>query len=351
MTKELPIPGFFDASTVSDLRIVRYETLKTVARDWAIQYGLKPVVNDKIRIAMTNIDGMLTFTHKDGGLPVEGAEAASVRTVEFIYKNLQWITSFFPTIDTHTVWQIFHESYLIDENGNHPSPGTQVLPSDIRSGRWKLNPAAVYNVLNSRDAGAYTYLNNYTQHYTDVLEAAKKYALTTWPYHGLLGGVEHALIPILHEAIFFHEIARSSQRRSIIKGGNPLTENYSPIQPDVKVDQNGKAIGQKNTAFLQALLEHDYIIASGFASSHCFKWFVDDLLEEIMAQDKKLVEKIYLMRDCCAPVVIRDATGNVIPGLDFTEQANEAFDRFAAAGMHVVNSTTPLADWPGIRLD
>jgi hypothetical protein len=37
----------------------------------------------------------------------------------------------------------------------------------------------------------------------------------------------------------------------------------------------------------------------------------------------------------------------VIPGaVDFTDPADAAFERFAAAGMHVVRSTDPLADWP-----
>ena len=35
---------------------------------------------------------------------------------------------------------------------------------------------------------------------------------------------------------------------------------------------------------------------------------------------------------------------------DFTPQAEEALRRFADAGMHVVDSTTPLPDWPDIRL-
>lgn len=35
---------------------------------------------------------------------------------------------------------------------------------------------------------------------------------------------------------------------------------------------------------------------------------------------------------------------------DFTPQAEEALDRFAAHGMHVVRSTDPIAEWPGIEL-
>jgi hypothetical protein len=49
------------------------------------------------------------------------------------------------------------------------------------------------------------------------------------------------------------------------------------------------------------------------------------------------------MRDCTAPVVIP----NVV---DFTDKAEAAFAKFEAAGMHVVESTTPIEDWPGINL-
>jgi hypothetical protein len=38
----------------------------------------------------------------------------------------------------------------------------------------------------------------------------------------------------------------------------------------------------------------------------------------------------------------------VVPGMDYTAEADAAFERFAAAGMHVVRSTEPIESWPGI---
>jgi hypothetical protein len=36
-----------------------------------------------------------------------------------------------------------------------------------------------------------------------------------------------------------------------------------------------------------------------------------------------------------------------VPGVvDYTAEADAAFERFAAAGMHVVRSTTPVDEWP-----
>jgi hypothetical protein len=33
---------------------------------------------------------------------------------------------------------------------------------------------------------------------------------------------------------------------------------------------------------------------------------------------------------------------------DFTPQTEQALDRLAAAGMHVVDSTSPMRSWPGM---
>lgn len=82
---------------------------------------------------------------------------------------------------------------------------------------------------------------------------------------------------------------------------------------------------QENTRFLQKLLAFDALIIAGQAKSHCLAWTVDDLLSEILRHDPALAKKVYLLEDCTSPVVI--------PGVvDFTAQADQAFDRFAAAG-------------------
>jgi nicotinamidase-related amidase len=54
-----------------------------------------------------------------------------------------------------------------------------------------------------------------------------------------------------------------------------------------------------------------------------------------------MVSKIYLLEDCTSPVVV--------PGtIDYTDQADADFARFAAAGMHIVQSTEPISTWPEI---
>ena len=175
------------------------------------------------------------------------------------------------------------------------------------------------------------------------LKEGGKYELIIWPYHAMLGGIGHALVAAVEEAIFFHSIARYSQPDIQIKGGNPFTENYSVLRPEVLEGAEGEKIAQKNVKFIKKLLDFDAVIIAGEAKSHCVASTIEDLLSEIYASDKKLAEKVYLLEDCSSPVVI--------PGvLDYTDEANAAFERFASAGMNIVRSIDPVPDWPGINL-
>ncbi len=122
-----------------------------------------------------------------------------------------------------------------------------------------------------------------------------------------------------------------------------MTENYSVLSPEVLQDHEGNSIAYRNTSFIQKLLRFDAVIIAGQAKSHCVAWTIDDLLKEITTSDRRLAEKVYLLEDCMSPVVIPDV-------IDYTDEANAAFRRFAEAGMHIVKSTQPIETWPGIEL-
>jgi nicotinamidase-related amidase len=157
-----------------------------------------------------------------------------------------------------------------------------------------------------------------------------------WPYHAQLGGIGHALVSLVEEAVFFHAIARRSPTRLEIKGRHPLTENYSVLRPEVTKDASGREIASANRELVEHLLGFDEILVAGEARSHCVAWTVADLLQEIEARDRSLARKVVLLDDCSSPVVV--------PGVvDFTDAAEAAYERFAAAGMRRVKST----DWRG----
>ena len=339
-TKQLPTPPHFDTTKVGKVWRVPYQARATEARDWAKKYNIPPATEDKTRICLLLIDVQNTFCIPDfelfvGGKSGMGAVDDNVRLCEFIYRNLGIISAIAPTMDTHTATQIFHPIFWINESGEHPTPAaTNITPEDIQQGIWKVNPAVAHSLA----GGDYSKLVNHALHYVQQLSANGKYPLTVWPYHSMLGGIGHALVSVVEEALFFHCIARNSQTRYEIKGNNPLTENYSILRPELLEDVSGNAIAQKNTSLIQYLFEFDAVIIAGQAKSHCVAWTIADLLTEIQGKDKSLANKVYLLEDCTSPVVV--------PGVvDYSEQANEAFKRFAAAGMHLVKSTEPLDSW------
>lgn len=331
---QLPTPDYFDTKKVGQVWRVPYQERAAEAKEWAQKYSIQPAASDKNRICLLIIDAQNTFCLPEfelfvGGRSGRGAVDDNLRLCEFIYRNLNAITTIAPTMDTHTAMQIFHPIFWINEAGEHPlSAATSITLEDVQQGIWKVNPAVAHSIAN----GNYSALQKHALHYVQKLSEDGKYPLTIWPYHSMLGGIGHALVSAVEEAIFFHSIARNSQAIFEIKGGNPLTENYSVLRPEVLDGPEGNSIAQKNASFIDKLLGFDAIIIAGQAKSHCVAWTIDDLLTEILARDRKLAKKVYLLEDCTSPVVV--------PGVvDFTEQADAAFQRFAAAGMNVVKST------------
>jgi nicotinamidase-related amidase len=341
-TIQLPLPAHYDpAKVVDDARWVRYADLESAALDWRDVHNLKASITDRTKIGMLNIDVQQTFCNPQGELFVagqsgNGAVDDSVRSVEFVYKNLDVITQLFCTLDTHRAFAIFHPAFLVDDQGNNPGPFTLVTHKEVMDGAWRASPFMA-SALGTQLMAAQKQL----EHYTEALEKAGRYALTIWPYHGMLGGKGHTLVPGLEEACFFHAIARGAQTGMEVKGTNPWVENYSVLGPEVTQLFNGTPV-PRNSAFVQKLLDFDVLIIAGQAKSHCVAWTIEDLLGDITQKDPELAKKVYLLEDCTSPVVV--------PGLDYTSEADAAFDRFRNAGMHVVKSTDPIDTWPDINL-
>jgi nicotinamidase-related amidase len=338
---EFPIPAHHDPRKVDKYWKVPYQQRAEEARAWAEEHNITPAVNDEFKIALLLVDVQNTFSLPDfelfvAGRSGRGAVEDNRRLVEFIYRNLGKITHISFTMDTHQAMQIFHAVFLVDKEGNNPPPNTQVSAEDIRTGRWRFNTAIADSLGIQPDYG-----QRHLEHYVSELQKNEKYDLTIWPYHAMVGGLGHALVSAIEEAVFFHTIARYSQPDIEIKGNNPLTEHYSAVGPEVLTGPNGEQLAEKSDKLFQKVLENDILIIAGQAKSHCVAWTVEDLLAQCRATDKNLLEKIYLLEDCSSPVVVPEI-------VDFTDQAETAFRRFAEAGMHIVRSPDPIRSWPGI---
>lgn len=336
MTKALmPIPDFFDAQQVGAVWRIPYEERARQARDWANKHGLQSASADASKTWLMLIDVQNTFCIPEfelyvGGRSGRGAVDDNKRLCEFIYRNLDNITHVTATMDTHLTMQVFHAIFFIDADGNHPAPYTDIHISELRDGKWTFNPA-----LADQFDIAPEYGQQMVMHYAEELNKSGKYALTIWPYHAMLGGIGHALVSSVAEALFFHSVARLAQTDIVTKGDTPFTENYSAIGPEVLTGPMDEMLGMHDQQFIQKLQDFDRLIIAGQAKSHCVAWTVSDLLEDIALVDLELAKKVYLLEDCTSPVVV--------PGVvDHTDAADAAYERFAKAGMHVVKSTDDI---------
>jgi nicotinamidase-related amidase len=328
----LPIPEFFDVDRVGTVWRIPYEERARTAREWANQYRLQPASVDSTKTWLMLIDVQNTFCIPEfelyvGGRSGRGAVEDNARLCEFIYRNLGRITHITATMDTHKAMQVFHAIFFVDKNGEHPAPYTDIQAAELRDGKWMFNPALADQFGIDPEYGQQMMI-----HYAEELEKKSKYALTIWPYHAMLGGIGHAFVSSIEEAIFFHSIARVAQPDIEIKGDKPFTENYSVIGPEVLTGPIGETLGTHNQKFIEELRQVEQLIIAGQAKSHCVAWTVSDLLEDIALLDLELAKKVYLLEDCTSPVVV--------PGIvDHTDAADAAYERFAKAGMHVVKST------------
>lgn len=336
MDAELPLPPHVRLEHVGEVWRVDYEDRFREATAWASEHGLEPAAQDSKRVCLLLVDAQNTFCTPGFELYVAGRSGTgalddSRRLCAFLYRNLGAITQTVVTLDTHQAFQIFHAPFLVDAEGRHPDPYTLVTPKDVSSGRWSVDRRAA-EVLRLAPGTA----DEHLRAYVDALAAGGRYDLTIWPFHAMLGGIGHALVSAVEEALFFHAIARRSQTRFEIKGFNPLTEHYSVLGPEVLSGSRGEPLGERNLALVELLLGFDAVVVAGQAKSHCVAWTVEDLLGDA----PEIRTKLYLLEDCSSPVVVPGA-------VDYTEDADASFARFADAGAHIVRSTEPLISWPG----
>jgi len=350
--RELPVPDFYDPVHARQWSYAPdQQALFLAAQAWRRGQAIRPSAQDRLKIQLLLIDLQKDFCFPQGSLYVGGRSGTgamddSDRIARFLYRNLETITDITCTLDTHFPFQIFSPAFWLGEDGQAPAPHQEITVEMIRAGRVRPNPDIAWWLHD----GEYAWLQRQVEFYCQELEKAGKYKLYLWPPHCILGSDGHPLAGVIHEARMFHAWARGARGWIESKGDHPLTENYSVLAPEVLMRFDGRRLAQRNYGFLQTLLRSDAVIIAGQAASHCVKNTIDDLLGEIVKQEEELARKIYILRDCMSSVAVPDPQR---PGgylFDFTPQAEEALERFAAAGMHVVSSADAIADWPEIGL-
>lgn len=226
-----------------------------------------------------------------GELGVPGSHQDIERLTRFIYNHLQEIDEIAVSIDTHQPKQIFHPTWWVDQQGNHPKPFTIITTDDLNRGIY----TARFNQKESYE-------------YVEYVEKIAKKPLCIWTYHCIEGTFGAALEGQFANMVYFHAIATNTTTRRIIKGTNPLSEMYGIMQPEYDKTKSYEE------PLLAELENYDTIIIAGEAKSHC----VLESVRQIAAfyQNRKdVTSRIVILEDCMS----------VIPG--FEEATEKAFSQ------------------------
>lgn len=246
---------------------------------------------DATRVLLIGIDFQNDFM-ENGELAVPNSHKDIGNVTKFIYNNLEKITTIAVSLDTHQIHQIFHPSWWVDENGNHPNPFTIITARDVKMGKW---------VAVEKQEESLEYVQN--------LEKLSKKQLCIWPYHCIEGTMGAALEGQFSNIVHFHSFVRKSTIEKIVKGKDPLSEMYGIIKPEY--DRTDYC----NVEFLEMIKSYDKIIIAGEAKSHCVLESVRQILE-YYADEKDVTSRLYLLEDCMSS----------IPG--FESATEETFSKF-----------------------
>ena len=257
--------------------------------------NLSPASKNPQRVLVLAIDVQQDFMD-NGALGVPGANEDVKRMTRFIYDNMDKISKIAVSIDTHIPHQIFHPCWWIDENGNHPAPGTMITLADLDAGKYR----AVINPNGSRN-------------YVENLERNSKQKLTVWPYHCIKGTTGCALENQFSNMVYFHSVAKKTVTIPLVKGEDPMSEMYGIIKPEYDTK------GFVNTDFLNTVEKYDIIIIMGEAKSHCVLESIKQFLEHYTGRPE-VTKKIYILEDCMSCVVV--------PGVDFEGMTQKEFEAF-----------------------
>jgi nicotinamidase-related amidase len=319
----LPTPRFHEDARAGQLYMERAGEIAQEARRYAEANRVRPAREDRVRIAAFGIDVQVAFCTPGASLFVPGAVEDTQRALHWLYSNLAHVTELVFSLDTHRAFQIFHPAWWQDAEGQPPPPLTVITSADIRAGRWRPTRHPAESLA-----------------YCERLEASGKYILTIWPYHALLGGLSHSLVPAVYEASLFHALVRDTPTWFEIKGEHPLTENYSVLSPEV-TEVSGQKVGEFNTRLFDHLLSFDRVYVFGQAKSHCVMSTLMDLRQHIERTDRSKMGRIFILEDAMSPVPA-PPLDPLPPALDFPRVADAAIRDLQKAGMNVVRTTERL---------
>ena len=171
------------------------------------------------RIRLFVIDPQNDFMDMEGAaLPVPGANADMSRLTAFVQSMASSIDELIVTLDSHASVGVERTTFWMLADGSAVPPFTQIRAADV-----------VGNTYVPRNVS----LRPQVIAYLRALESGGARTLIVWPVHCVLGTRGHNIQGQLAQAIAAWEYATGGICDKVLKGLNPMTEQYSAFRAEV----------------------------------------------------------------------------------------------------------------------
>lgn len=236
-----------------------------------------------LNVQLISIDPQKDFTNPNGALFVPGGDENAKRTGKMIKRLATKLNDIHITMDSHSIVDIAHPIWFVDENGNAPNPFTIITANDLETGTWRTR---------QRNAAARTLK------YVKALETSGRYPHCIWPEHCIIGTWGHTLNDDFIDGVHTWERTRYATANIVTKGSNPYTEHFSAVRAEVPDPQDPST--QLNTGLIQVFETADMLLWTGEALSHCLANTFRDTVAAFSSPD--LIKKMWLLTDTTSNV-------------------------------------------------
>jgi nicotinamidase/pyrazinamidase len=216
-------------------------------------------------------------------LPVPGAGADMRRLAAFITEAAPQLADIIVTLDSHPAVAIERTPFWHTASGAPAAAFTTITHAQVLAGEYLPHEAPLLPQVLA---------------YLKALEAGGHFTLMVWPVHCVIGTWGHNIQSHVGEAIRLWEQGTHRASRTILKGLNPLTEQYSAVRAEVP--RSDDPATQTNRALIAAALPTSGLLfVAGEALSHCVAATLDHLFAEMTLSQR---ERVVLLTDCMSPV-------------------------------------------------
>ena len=259
------------------------------------------------------IDPQNDFCDRQGTLFVPGAGEDMQRLAGFIRAARGRLAELVVTLDSHPSVAIERPTFLQRADGRPVAPFTQITHAQAAAGEYApIDSSLLPQVL--------TYLQ--------ALESQGRYKLMVWPVHCVIGAWGHNIHGAVLEAVGEWESQVQRGAFKVLKGQNPLTEQYSAVRAEVPRAEDPRTL--TNHELIEKCRPHSgWLLVAGEAASHCVAATLEHLFESFSDRE---IGRVVLLEDCMSSV-----TG-------FESNGKACIDGALARGARAMTSTQALTE-------